>query len=127
MFGSIFSALGTFTDGEIPFEILKSEGTSESQEAEIDPETGNVTMPEIDLGQVVEPMYPIFNLTAYLLVAFFILIAGGRVARVGIDMLKANLPDVKIIKEEIRNYEPEIKNVQNLQKEKKGFFRKNKN
>jgi len=124
MFYSITTVIGVFSGGEVPIEILHSE--AEEKTTETNPENGNETMPEIDLAEIVEPMFPMFNLMAWIIIAFFILIAGGRVARVGIQMMKASLPDVKIIKQDMRDIKDSYKEIENnrpVKKEKKGFFK----
>ena len=124
---SIASLIGVFTSGDVPIEILHAEGTDTTTEMSYDPKEGNVSMP-MDLSQVIEPMFPIFNVMGWLAIAFFIVAAGGRVARIGIQMLKATLPDVKIIKSEIKSkaYKEEVnmKTEEHPKKEKKRFFRR---
>jgi hypothetical protein len=129
MFYSILTVIGVFNEGNVPIEILKVEKGNETTKAETDPKSGNVTTPEIDLGQVIEPMFPMFNVLIWLAIAFFILIAGGRVARIGIQMMKASIPDVTIIKQDVKdiksNYNP-VEDVKPEKKEKRGFFKRKK-
>ncbi|MDH7517663.1 MAG: hypothetical protein QHH19_04905 [Candidatus Thermoplasmatota archaeon] len=44
-------------------------------------------------------LFPMFNALIWVAIAFLLVAAGGRVARIGIQMMKASLPDIKIIKE----------------------------
>ena len=93
---SIISVIGVFTGGDVPIEILHA---SENQEnATMQPtidEGGNVTMPSMDLGQIIEPMFPLFNLMGWLSIAFILLVGGQKIARVGIDLMKASIPQQK--------------------------------
>lgn len=125
MFYSIFSVIGVFTGGEVPIEILNAEEKDSTTQTEDNPESNNQTSP--NLGQIIEPMFPMFNAMIWLTFAFFILIAGARVARVGIKMMKASIPDVTIIKQDVKDIKDSYKQINNVEptnKEKKGFFRK---
>jgi len=127
MFYSIFTAVSVLNGGEVPIEVLKAEENEQTTEAEIDSESGNVTIPEIDLSKVVEPMFPMFNVMIWLFIAFFILLAGGRVARIGIQMMRANIPDVTIIKQDVKDIKDSYKEIEKIEtekKEKKGFFKR---
>ncbi|MCX6666701.1 MAG: hypothetical protein NTV74_00445 [Euryarchaeota archaeon] len=88
---SIASVIGVFTGGEVPVKILQSENkkTNPSSQPNQQP----------DLGDVMTPLFPMFNALTWLAIAFFIIAAGGRVARIGINMMKVSISDeVKIIK-----------------------------
>ena len=125
MFYSIISVIGVFTGGEVPIEILRAEEKDEIINAEINPRSGNITIPDIDLSQVIEPMFPMFNVLIWLFIAFFILIAGGRVARVGIQLMKASIPDLTIVKSDLKGinyYNKPTENVENEKKEKRSIF-----
>ena len=119
MFYSIISVIGVFTGGDVPIEILRPEEKDETTNAEIDPKSGNITIPDIDLSQAIEPMFPMFNVLIWLFIAFFILIAGGRVARVGIRLMKASIPDVTIIKSDLKGINYFNKPTENKEEEKK--------
>lgn len=125
MFFSIISVIGVFKGGEVPIEILHAEEKDEKTNAEINPISGNITIPIIDLNQVIEPMFPMFNVLIWLFIAFFILIVGGRVARVGIKLMKASIPDVTIVKSDLKGihyYNKPTENVEHEKKEKRSIF-----
>ena len=90
---SILSAIGAIS-GDIPIQIVKVEDTDTSQ-AEVNASSGEVTF---DMSQILRPMYPLFNLMAWLAIMFFLLFAGARIARLGIRMMKVPIPDTKIVK-----------------------------
>jgi hypothetical protein len=101
---SISSVINLSQGGDIPIEILHAPERQSEQNMEpsdIDNNTSNMSAPSIDLGQIITPLYPLFNLIAWLVIAFVILVSGGRVAHVGIQMMKASLPDVRIVRNEI--------------------------
>jgi hypothetical protein len=90
---SIASAIIVFNGGEVPIKILQSENKETNQSI------GPNQQPNLNLGDVMTPLLPMFNVLTWLLIAFFITAAGGRVARIGIKMMKVSIPDeVKIIK-----------------------------
>ena len=100
---SIFSVFSVFGGGNVPFEILVSEtGDADQNLSQGDIDIANMSISDINLNleQVITPLYPMFNLTIWLAIAFFLVIAGGRVASLGIKMLKASLPELKVIKSE---------------------------
>jgi len=101
MIYSIVSVANVFMGGDVPIEILHASEDQENTTTQptVD-ESGNATMPNMDLGQIVEPMFPLFNLMGWIAIAFFLLIAGQKMARVGIDMMKASIPEQKKIKPE---------------------------
>ena len=78
-----------------------------------------MSAPNIDLGQMFVPLFPMFNLLAWFLISFVILVAGGRVAQIGIKMMKASLPDVRIIRTEIIKKIEQTKESLPLGKEEK--------
>jgi len=88
---SITSAIMVFNGGKVPIEILQSENKKTNQSSQPNQQP--------DLGDVMTPLFPMFNALTWLAIAFFIIAAGGRVARIGIKMMKVSIPDeVKIIK-----------------------------
>jgi len=88
---SIASAIMVFNGGEVPIKILHSENKKTNQSSQPNQQP--------DLGDVMTPLFPMFNALTWLAIAFFIIAAGGRVARIGINMMKVSIPDeVKIIK-----------------------------
>jgi hypothetical protein len=88
---SIASAIMVFNGGEVPIKILQSEDKKTNQSSQPNQQP--------DLGDAMTPLFPMFNALTWLAIAFFIIAAGGRVARIGINMMKVSLPDeVKIIK-----------------------------
>ena len=122
MFYSIITVIGVFNGGDVPMELLHADNT-EGEETKIN--NTNQSVP--NLGDIVEPMFPMFNLMSWIIIAFFILVAGGRVARVGIQMLKSSIPDINIIKSDIKEIDYNNKkneNVEPKKKEKKGFFKR---
>ena len=91
---SIATAIVVFTgSGDIPVKILEEKTTQQ--------ETTNGTAGP-NLGDVMTPLFPMFNALIWLTIAFFLVAAGGRIVRIGIQMMKASLPDIKIIKEKER-------------------------
>lgn len=98
---SIFSVFNVFGGGNVPFEILVPEtGDADQNLSQGDINITNMSISNINLEQVITPLYPMFNLMIWLAIAFFLVIAGGRVASLGIKMLKASLPELKVIKSE---------------------------
>ena len=89
---SIASVISVITSGNVPIEILHAEETSNTQQEATDSSSDNTSAPNIDMSQLITPMFPMFNLMAWLAIAFFILVAGQRFTRVGIDMMKVSLP-----------------------------------
>lgn len=71
--------------------LLHAEETSNTHQ-ETTGSSNNNSAPNIDMSQLITPMFPMFNLMAWLAIAFFILVAGQRFTRVGIDMMKVSLP-----------------------------------
>ena len=111
MFYSIFSVITVFLSGQVPIEIIKTEqdnanlngGTNESNGS-------NGQSHGIDFGDIMKPLFPIFNAMVWLSIAFFILAAGGRVAIIGIKTMKASLHDINIVgTEKIKNIDKKKK------------------
>jgi len=83
MIYSIATAIIVFTgNGNIPVKILEEKTTQQGSSSDI-----------------MAPLFPMFNALIWLGIAFFLIAAGGRIVRVGIQMMKASLPDIKIVKE----------------------------
>jgi len=99
MIYSIVSVANVFTGGDVPIEILHASEDQENTTTQptVD-EGGNVTMPSIDMSQIIEPMFPLFNLMGWLAIAFILLVGGQKIAKVGIDLMKASIPEQKKIK-----------------------------
>ena len=118
---SIASVVNLSQGGEVPIELLHAdEGESNHNMPSAGNDSNNMSAPNIDLGQMFVPLFPMFNLMAFLLIVFFILVAGGRVALIGIKMMKAYLPDVKIIRNEtIKKIEQKEESTQLGKEEKK--------
>ena len=92
---SIVSVIGTFNDGKVPIEILHSENK------EINQNNGNQSL---NLGDVITPLFPMLNALIWLAIALFLVAAGGRVAIIGINMMKVSIPnEVKIIRSKENN------------------------
>jgi len=103
------SVISISNGGRIPLEILKVNEEDINQDLQYVENGSNNTIPQINFGQILTPLFPMFNLIAWLLVIFILLIAGGRVALIGINMMKATIPDVKIIRNEtIKKIEKKI-------------------
>jgi hypothetical protein len=127
MFYSIISVIGVFNGGDMPIGILQEGKDSDNNDVDLDQNSGNSTAPDIDLGKIIEPLFPMFNVMLWLIIAFFILMAGARVARIGILMLRASLPDVTIIKQDVKDIKDSYSHIEDfkpVKKEKKGFFRR---
>jgi hypothetical protein len=86
---SIISMISVFISGGAPINIF--------------PQTTNTIQPGHNSTQNEQigltPLFPMFNIITWFVMAFIIQAAGGRVASLGIKMLKASLPDVITIKE----------------------------
>jgi hypothetical protein len=101
---SIFSVLSISLGGNVPIEILHApdeEEQSDLQPVGISNDSENISIPSIDFGQMITPLYPMFNLMSWLLIAFVILAGGGRVAIIGIKIMKASIPDVRVVRNEM--------------------------
>jgi flagellar basal body-associated protein FliL len=100
MIYAIATAISVFTgSGGIPVKILEEKTTQGT--------SGGTTSP--NFGDVMTPLFPMFNALIWLAIAFFLVAAGGRIVRLGIQMMKASLPDIKIVKEkEIKEISEEV-------------------
>ena len=117
---SIASVISLSQGGEIPLKILHVEEESNQNIPPNDNDSNNTSDPDLDLGKILTPLFPMFNLISWLLIAFVILVAGGRVSQIGIKMMKASLPDVKIIRSEtIKKIEKKKEPTLSDKKEKK--------
>jgi uncharacterized membrane protein len=85
---SIASMIYVFIGGKIPVNILTSPPNSL--------QSTNTTSSQ---GNPTESLFPMFNVLIWFIMAFIILAAAGRVASIGIKMMKASLPDTVTIKE----------------------------
>lgn len=98
---SVVAALSVFTgSGNVPIEILKADETSDTSQGT----SGENGEPNIDMGQLMTPMFPVFNLMVFLAIAFFILLAGQKLARLGLNILKPT--PAPIIKTAVIKKEP---------------------
>ncbi|MEF8847714.1 MAG: hypothetical protein V5A68_01095 [Candidatus Thermoplasmatota archaeon] len=98
---SLISVLPVFTQGNVPVEILKTTSDS-TQDSSI---TTNGSSINLDLNQIVQPLYPIFNVVVWLIVAFFIVVVGSKVAHIGIKMIKLPSENKRKVKEAKINVE----------------------
>ena len=90
---SIASIIIVFNGGEVPLKILQSENQKIS--------TINQTNQTINLEEIIEPLFPMFNTLVWTVIALLLVASGGRVARIGIKMMKVKIPDeIKIIRDE---------------------------
>lgn len=96
MLYAISTAILVFTgNGGIPVKILEEKTTQGASSP--------------SPSDIMSPLFPMFNALIWLAIAFFLVSAGGRIIRIGIQMMKASLPDIKIVKEkEIREIASEI-------------------
>jgi len=93
---SISSVIGVFNGGEVPIKILQSENKETTQ--------NNQSSQQPNLEDIMTPLLPMFNALTWVAIAFFLVAAGGKVARIGIKMMKVSVPDeVKIIRSEKDN------------------------
>lgn len=79
---SVFELAGT---GAPPIEILTNGGADNTNQ--IITNTTN-PQPNIDITNLITPLFPMFNVFIWLAIAFFIVVAGGRVSHIGIKMIK---------------------------------------
>ena len=86
---SIISMISVFISGGAPINIFPHPTNT------IQPGHNSTQNEQIGLT----PLFPMFNIITWFVMAFIIQAAGGRVASLGIKMLKASLPDVITIKE----------------------------
>ena len=86
---SIISMISVFISGNAPINIFpQTTNTIQS---------GNNSSQNEQIG--LTPLFPMFNIITWFVMAFIIQVAGGRIASLGIKMLKASLPDVITVKE----------------------------
>ena len=98
---SIVAAISVFTgSSNVPIEILKADDTSDTTQGT----SGENGEPNMDMGQLMTPMFPVFNLMIFLAIAFFLLVAGQKLARLGLNILKPTPPP--IIKTAVIKNEP---------------------
>lgn len=96
---SISSVIGVFNGGGVPIKILQSENKETTQNNQ-----SNQSSQQPNLEDIMTPLLPMFNALIWVTIAFFLVAAGGRVTRVGIQMMKVSVPDeVKIIRSEKDN------------------------
>jgi len=87
---SIVSVLGSASGGP-PIELLQEDTTQGS----VDGSDGEESF---DISQMMTPLFPFFNMMAWVAISFFVMVAGGRVALLGIKLMKVPIPDTKIVK-----------------------------
>lgn len=80
---TVFSVYAVFTGSDPPLQVLK-ENSNDMGGA------NNSSASQPDLSQLIKPLYPLFNLSAWLLVAFFLVTVGGRISMIGIQLMKVN-------------------------------------
>ena len=81
MLYSIFSVTPIFTSGNIPVEFVTANKNTNGTSF-----TNNSI--NLNLGEIVEPLFPILNVITWIIIAFFLVTAGGKIAHVGIKMIK---------------------------------------
>lgn len=90
---SIASVIIVFNGGNMPLELLQSENKK------ID--TAKQTNQTPNLKEIIEPLFPMFNALIWMVIALLLVVSGGKVARIGIKMMKVSIPDeIKIIRNE---------------------------
>jgi hypothetical protein len=97
---SVVSALSILTGSDVPIEILKTVDSPNNTQGTI----GENGASNIDFSQMISPMFPVFNAMIFLTIAFFILWAGQKFARLGLNILKPT--PAPIIKTAVINKEP---------------------
>jgi len=98
---SIASMISVFISGKVPVNILTTNIDSTQSNG-----SQNNSAPSAE--KIMEPLNPMFNVLIWFIMAYILLAGGGRVASLGIKMMKASLPDVVTIKE--TQVQPSIKN-----------------
>jgi disulfide bond formation protein DsbB len=114
MLYSIVTVLSVFNGGDAPLEILHAEESPDTEQEFTGNTTDNTTMPTIDFSEMMIPLFPMFNMLIWITIAFFLVVAGGRVAGIGIKMIK-----LQPHKEKSDQYKVTNKNKEEKQKEKK--------
>ncbi len=97
MLYSLLLVLDIAETGTVPVDFIDIPATNTSTQMN---QVNNHTVPSIDMGDVVTPMFPLFNFSIWLAICFFILVVGGRVSLLGVNMMKALVPDIRIVKSE---------------------------
>lgn len=97
MLYSLLLVLDIAETGTVPVEFIETPATNASTQMN---QIGNQTIPSIDMSDIVTPMFPLFNFSIWLAICFFILVVGGRVSLLGVNMMKALVPDIRIVKSE---------------------------
>ena len=86
---SIIFMISVFISGTVPINIFPT--TTDTVQS-----VNNSTQNE---GVGLVPLFPMFNVITWFIMSFILQAAGGRVASLGIKIMKASLPDVITIKE----------------------------
>jgi len=89
---SIVSMVSVFVSGNVPVHILKTIFDTTQSSSSLN----NSTLNE---GNIVVPLFPMFNALIWFIMAYILLAAGGRFVSIGIKILKVSLPDAKTRKE----------------------------
>jgi len=97
MLYSLLLVLNMADTGTVPVEFIETPAANTSTQMQ---QVGNQTIPSIDMSDIVTPMFPLFNFSIWLAICFFILVVGGRVSLLGVNMMKALVPDIRIVKSE---------------------------
>ena len=97
MLYSLLLVLDMAETGVVPVEFIDAPVSNSSMQMQ---QVGNQTIPSIDMGDIVTPLFPMFNFSIWLAICFFILVVGGRVSLLGVNMMKALVPDIRIVKSE---------------------------
>jgi hypothetical protein len=78
--------------GGAPIEFLQTSGDTQGS---INVSEGGASF---DVSQMMEPLFPFFNMVAWIAIAFFIVSAGAKISSIGIKLMKVPIPDTKIVK-----------------------------
>ncbi len=98
MLYSLVLVLNVAGTGMVPVEFIETpESSNINNPVNL---SGNQTMPSIDMSSMMIPLFPMFNISLWLVICFFILVVGGKISSVGINMMKATVPDIRIVKSE---------------------------
>lgn len=91
---TIITILGVFNGNtEVPVKILKEDTTQIQQNG-----AGTNTSQSMNLGQIMIPLFPMFNVFIWVVLAFVLIAAGGRLSGLGIRMIKEPKSEIKILK-----------------------------
>ena len=89
---SIVSMISVFVSGKVPVHILTTTfGTSQS--------SGSLNNSTLTEGDIMTPLFPMFNTLIWFIMAYILLAAGGRFASIGLKILKASLPNAETRRE----------------------------